>query len=121
MRVARLRGQYAATFAERTRVARELHDSLLQGMAAALLGLRGLRKLFGRSTARPTDEAISGEILGIETIVATNLEETRRLLMDLRDQPHGTADLGEGLVRLAHKLCGPAGVEVHASVEGAPV
>jgi signal transduction histidine kinase len=120
MRVAQLRGRYTATLAERTRVARELHDSLLQGMAAALMGLRGLRKLFGRSALRPADEAVASEILGIETIVANNIEETRKLLMDLRDQPHGPVDLSAGLENLATKLAAPVGVEVQASVEGAP-
>ena len=42
-RLARLRGQYLAAFAERSRVARELHDSLLQGMSAAALELENLR------------------------------------------------------------------------------
>jgi signal transduction histidine kinase len=120
MRLAQLRGRYDATLAERTRVARELHDSLLQGMAAALMALRGLRKLFGRATPRPTDESVSREILDIETIVQTNLEETRRLLLDLRDQPHGDADLGAALTRMAQKLATPAGVEVHSFVQGAP-
>jgi signal transduction histidine kinase/ligand-binding sensor domain-containing protein len=120
MRLAQLRGRYTATLAERTRVARELHDSLLQGMAAALMGLRGLRKLFGKSATRPADEAVASEILGIETIVANNLEETRKLLMDLRDQPHGPVDLGAGLEQLARKLAGATGVEVQASVAGAP-
>jgi signal transduction histidine kinase len=118
MRVAQLRARYAATFAERARMARELHDSLLQGMGAALMSLRGLRKLFGRPVPRPADRAITDEILEIEKVVASNLEETRRLLLDLRDQPHDVVELGAALGLLARKLAGPAGVEVRTSVEG---
>jgi signal transduction histidine kinase len=119
MRLAQVHGRYVATFAERTRVARELHDSLLQSMAAVLMQLRGLRKLFGGAVARPTDQAITGEITTIEEVVATNIEETRRLLWDLRGETRGgAADLGAAVARLARKLAGARGVEVRTSVEG---
>ena len=120
MRLAQVHGRYVATFAERTRVARELHDSLLQGMAAVLMRLRGLRKLYGGAVPRPSDGAITGEITEIEEVVAANIEETRRLLWDLRGESRGAVDLGAALGRLAQKLGGARGVEVRPTVEGTP-
>jgi ligand-binding sensor domain-containing protein/signal transduction histidine kinase len=121
MRLAQVHGRYVATFAERTRMARELHDSLLQGMAAVLMQLRGLRKLFGGTLARPSDGAITGEITEIEQVVTANIEETRRLLWDLRGEHRGAADLGAALTRLASKLGGARGIAVRPTVEGLPV
>jgi len=120
MRLAQVHGRYVATFAERTRMARELHDSLLQGMSAVLMRLRALRKLFGGALARPPDGAITGEITEIEEVVTTNIEETRRLLWDLRGENRGPVDLGTAVARLAQKLGGTRGIEVRPTVEGTP-
>jgi signal transduction histidine kinase len=123
MRVAQLHSRYSATVAERTRVARDLHDSLLQGMAAELMRLRGLRKLFSGAIPRPTDAAIAGEIAEIEEVVAGNIEEGRRFLWDLREGQHRRVDLASALPQLARKLAANTGVEVRVVVEGtaAPV
>ena len=84
-RVARLRAFYAATLAERARVARELHDSLLQGMAAALMHLRGVRKRFAADKAAAPAETVARELKEIEQLVSDNIEETRQFVWDLRD------------------------------------
>jgi signal transduction histidine kinase/ligand-binding sensor domain-containing protein len=120
MRLAQVHGRYVATFAERTRMARELHDSLLQGMAGVQMRMRALRKLFGGAAPRPSDADVTGEITEIEEVVAANIEETRRLLWDLRGEGRGAADLGAALARLAQKLGDARGIEVRHSVEGTP-
>ena len=53
LRVRSLRRQYLAAFTERSRVARELHDTLLQGMSAVGLQLRGLRRRLSREAPTP--------------------------------------------------------------------
>jgi ligand-binding sensor domain-containing protein/signal transduction histidine kinase len=89
LRVDQLRARYAARSAERARMARELHDSLLQGMAAALMHLRGLRKRFAPDAPAAPTTTIVGEIKEIEDLVATNIEETRLLVSDLRQGRDG--------------------------------
>jgi ligand-binding sensor domain-containing protein/anti-sigma regulatory factor (Ser/Thr protein kinase) len=114
LRVARVHSQYAATFAERTRVARELHDSLLQGMSGAIMHLRGLRKRFGAGA--PPAELVE-EVKQIEEVIGTNMEETRRFVWNLRTQPEGA--LGPALAALTRPLADQ--VEAHVEVQGAEV
>jgi ligand-binding sensor domain-containing protein/signal transduction histidine kinase len=106
----KLHGRYAATFAERSRVARELHDSLLQGMAGTVLRLRAARKLVNAAADAP----LASELKEIEEVVAANMEETRRYVWDLRDHPEG--DLPEALVALVRRMA--PGREVPVRVEG---
>ena len=56
--------EYLGALAERARVARELHDTLLQGMSAAALKLRGLRR---RHSADRGDGA--SELASIDSLV----------------------------------------------------
>jgi signal transduction histidine kinase/ligand-binding sensor domain-containing protein len=95
-RVSRLRREYLTTLAERNRVARELHDTLLQGMSAVGLKLRALR----RQVDAP---AVARELAEIGLLVTTALQETRRFLGDLRGQ-NGTGDLAVALRRVAGRL-----------------
>ena len=127
LRVARLRARYLATFAERARVARELHDSLLQGMAAALMHLRGLRKKFAPERAPAPPQVVSDAIKEIEELVATNIEETRQFVWDLRDQSSDAVDLSAALGQLVERLeprragAADAGPAVEVVVEGTAV
>jgi signal transduction histidine kinase len=92
-------------------VARELHDSLLQGMSGVLMHLRGLRKHLGAG-AKPTD--IVDEVKEIEEVLATNMEDTRRFVWNLRAEPEG--GLGPALAALARPVDGA--VDARVSVEG---
>ena len=128
MHVAQVHSRYAATFAERNRVARELHDSLLQGMAAALLHMKGLRKRFAPTAPAPRAEAVAGALEKIESLIGRNMEETRRFVWDLREQPvPGDQPLGPALQQLVDRAQdelgkgqGPsagAGLEVRLRIE----
>ena len=118
MRVAQLHGRYAATAAERNRVARELHDNLLQGMSAALIQLKALRKRFLPDGEPAAAREVAGEIEEIEQVLATNVEETRRSIWELRD-PAGETTLAAALGQLVRRTRRP-GVDVRLVVEGAP-
>jgi signal transduction histidine kinase/ligand-binding sensor domain-containing protein len=113
-RLARLRGQYLAVFAERARVARELHDSLLQGMSAVALELRNVRaELPAGGSARRLQRA--------EDTLSSSLEETRRFVWNLREQPSGAGDLGLALTRLAGRVAEERGVPCRATIEGTAI
>ena len=119
MRLLQLRARYAATYAERSRVARELHDSLLQGMAATLMRLRALGKRFINGQEASPPEAVAGEIREIEQVVASNIEETRRFVWDLREEGAAPPELGRALEDLALRMAGTRSAEARVVVEGA--
>ena len=110
-RVRRLERDYLAALAERSRVARELHDTLLQGMSAAALRLRGLARRLG------ADKAAAGELAAVDNLVVTALQETRQFLGGLRGQS-GSSDLAAALGRLAHRLTEDRAIPCVVVVEG---
>ena len=84
-----------ATIEERNRLAREIHDTLAQGLAAITLQLETADALAETKPAR-TQEAIRRAL----SLARTNLEEARRSVMDLRAAPLQEHTLSEALALL---------------------
>lgn len=85
-----------ATIEERNRLAREIHDTLAQGLAAIALQLETADAL---AMTRPqrAHEAIQRAL----SLARSNLEEARRSVMDLRAAPLQDHTLPEALAALA--------------------
>jgi signal transduction histidine kinase/ligand-binding sensor domain-containing protein len=115
-RLRQLRLQYLAVFAERSRLARELHDSLLQGMSAVALELENVRAELP-AEASPAARRLEA----VENALTESLEETRRFVWNLREQPSGEGDLGLALGRLAGRLVDARPIEHSVRVEGSAV
>jgi ligand-binding sensor domain-containing protein/signal transduction histidine kinase len=116
-RLARVRSQYQAVLAERGRVARELHDSLLQGMSAVAMQIYGLRKRLGPSAPPRPPEILARELQSIEQVVTAGLEETRRFVWNLRE-PTVEDPLPVALEKLLERLTENSGVARELVVEG---
>jgi signal transduction histidine kinase/ligand-binding sensor domain-containing protein len=114
-RMARLRAQYVVMFAERSRMARELHDTLLQGMSAVAMQLNSIR-------ARVSDgpEGPRRELELVQDTVTRCLEETRRVVWNLRERGASGGDLGTALGRFARRLTLDLPVTCEVRVEGSP-
>src|SRR5436190_10266408 len=99
-----------ATIEERNRLAREIHDTLAQGLAAITLQLETADALI---TSRPerAQEAIRRAL----SLARGNLEEARRSVMDLRAAPLQDRTLLEALAVLAQHSCTDPTVDVHYS------
>ena len=115
VRVARLHAHYVGMFSERTRVARELHDTLLQGMSGIAMQLRSIR---ARLESAP--EGPRRDLERLEDTVTRCLEEARRAVWDLRDQGRRDSALGPALARFARRLFRPVRTAYDLKIEGPP-
>ena len=101
---------------ERTRIARELHDSLLQGFQGLLLHLQAAQTLLPRrpeEAMRAIDEVLDQ---GDQA-----LSEARHAVEDLRSSTVMHDDLSESFAVAAEELAQPnPGIKFHVVVEGKP-
>ncbi|MFJ5080131.1 histidine kinase [Streptomyces sp. NPDC088553] len=104
--------RHAGTLAERERLAREIHDTLAQGLSSIQLLLRAAER------ALPPDSPAAGHIDRARQEAQGNLAEARRFVRAL-----SPPDLERGSLAAAlERLCEPgAGPRVRFSVSGTPV
>jgi signal transduction histidine kinase len=84
---------------ERTRVARELHDTLLQSFQASLIRMQAARNVFDRHP----EKAVQNLDAAITT-VAGAVAEGRNAIQDLRAQPASGGDLVQLLTAAGQEL-----------------
>jgi two-component system NarL family sensor kinase len=82
---------------ERNRLAREIHDTLAQGLTAITLQLETADALLEREPAPRAREAVQHAL----ALARLNLEEARRSMLDLRAAPLEGRTLDEALAALA--------------------
>ncbi|MEU2231043.1 sensor histidine kinase [Streptomyces vietnamensis] len=106
--------RHAGTLAERERLAREIHDTLAQGLSSIQLLLRAAERQL------PPDSPAAGHIGRAREAAQDNLAEARRFVRALTppDLEHGS--LAGALERLCEPGGGP-GPRVRFSVSGTPV
>ncbi|RFU86597.1 sensor histidine kinase [Streptomyces triticagri] len=102
----------AGTLAERERLAREIHDTLAQGLSSIQLLLRAAER------ALPADAPALAHVREARVAAQDNLAEARRFVRELTPP-----DLENGsLTRALERLCAAApGPEVRFGVSGEPV
>ena len=108
------RQQFDAILSERNRVARELHDTLEQGLAGITLQLEAVA---GSLDASPSAARQSLDVA--RQMLRYSLEEARRSVMDLRSEALNGRDLAGALTRLAQQMTAGCSPVVDVRVEGA--
>jgi signal transduction histidine kinase len=103
MRLRQVRHQFnlnlEARVNERTRIARELHDTLLQNFQASLVQMQAARNLFSKQpekAVRTLDDAID--------MVAGAIDESRDAIQGLRSVPMAKGSLAELLTATSQDL-----------------
>ena len=111
----RKRQEYLAVLTERTRVARELHDTVEQGLAGITLQLEAVA-----GSLQTAPEAARQLLDVARQMLRYSLEETKRSVMDLRSQALETRDLQGALTNLARQMTLGTRVQAEVRVTGQP-
>jgi ligand-binding sensor domain-containing protein/signal transduction histidine kinase len=107
-----MRARFAAVLAERARIARDLHDTLAQGVVGISAQLQAVKARLGDPDAagRHLEQAVE--------MVRFTLVEIRRSVWDLRSQALEGTELTQSLAQLAERLS--AGTPIAVRVVGTP-
>jgi signal transduction histidine kinase len=100
-----------ARLAERSRISRELHDSISQDLFSLSLLAGGLEK------ALPADSPVRAEVLALASTVQSTNREMRALLLELRPTTLDEKGLVPALEELASTYSARLGVKVDADLE----
>lgn len=107
--------EYQAVLTERIRVARELHDTIEQGMAGISLQLEAVA-----GSLQTSPDAARRSLDVAKQMLRYSLEETRRSVLDLRSQALESRDLVGALTDLAQQMTAGGPTTAHVRVVGTP-
>ena len=113
--VRQVRRQFALVLAERIRMSRAIHDTLLQGLAALALQVDDLSH-----NADLSSPPGRNRILAIRRQVEGYIRQARRSILDLRTPTLATHDLPQALREAAELAIGGRAVELDVTVKGTP-
>lgn len=109
----KLRAHFDAVLEERTRLAREIHDTLLQGFTGVALQLVAV-------TNRLTGSPEAAALRDVVSLAQKTLIDARRAVWDLRSPSLAEGDLPASLRTLAGEHVRGAGLSFEFEVSGAP-
>jgi ligand-binding sensor domain-containing protein/two-component sensor histidine kinase len=113
LRVRTVRAQFQAVLGERTRIAREIHDTLAQGFAAVSLQLEVVSQLLPTSV-----EAARKSLDSARALVRTSLDEARASIWDLRSQSSEQETLATRIRKMADQVSASRGIKTQLQVNG---
>lgn len=109
---ARERARMADLLGERERIARELHDTLLQSTQALMLRFGAAARAMSLPPA--ADSILRATLQSAEDVIA----EGRDRIHDLRAAPPAGGDLGRALAKLGRELAGQHGTQFASHTHG---
>jgi signal transduction histidine kinase/streptogramin lyase len=113
VRMRHAQGQFRAVLAERTRLAREMHDTLIQGCASVSAVLEAA------STCGPEDNETHQHLIEYaSTQIRATMDEARQAVWNLRRGEQAPSDLATCLAQMAERLSREYGVQADCHVTG---
>jgi len=105
-----LNRQFAAALAERTRLSREIHDTMLQSLVGIALQVQGIARRCG-----PQAPEQQSQLVALRREVEQHIREARQAILNLRSPMLEEADLATALAEIGRRTVdGPTRVEVAA-------
>jgi ligand-binding sensor domain-containing protein/signal transduction histidine kinase len=118
LRLHRLMSQLNVRFeerlAERTRIAQDLHDTLLQGFLSASM------QLHVANDQLPADAPAKPHVSRVLVLMGQVIEEGRNAVRGLRSNGNGAFNLEEAFSRIRQELANPDQIGFRVIVEGSP-
>ncbi|HYT20466.1 MAG TPA: two-component regulator propeller domain-containing protein [Candidatus Polarisedimenticolia bacterium] len=115
LRVRQIRVRFRAVLSERNRLAREMHDTLIQGCASVSALLEA------HSSMEQSNSGYHTDLLDCaRTQLRSTLEEAREAVWGLRSISDTSTDIGEMLKKIAEQFIREFGVTVDCSISGEP-
>jgi signal transduction histidine kinase len=108
--------RFAGVLEERSRLAREMHDTVIQGCTSASVLLEASLSL-RNSTPEMRQELLEHA----RNLVRETIEESRRAVWNLRENPPTAGGMGTHLSELARQIAGQSGIPITCESSGAPV
>jgi signal transduction histidine kinase len=108
-----LRQRYALVFAERARVSREIHDTLLQSLAALGVEIEAIA-----TQLDPSQDSARDELRRLRRQVGHSLRDARESILELRREGMKTPDVVSSLREVAERTERTHGVHVSIAVNG---
>lgn len=105
--------EFAAILAERNRMAREIHDTLAQGLTAISLCLR-----LAKRHAVHAGDALNQQLDAAQELVHANLAEARNSIWNMRAQVLETGDLPSALRHVLKQMTEGSGCRTDFNVSG---
>ena len=109
------RKSFEAVLAERGRFAREIHDSLAQGLTSVSMQLECVRNQLDDAPEKAREHLETAREL-----VRENMREARRTIWNLRPLALGEANLAEALQKHAQELIRDTEISCQQQIEGTP-
>jgi ligand-binding sensor domain-containing protein/signal transduction histidine kinase len=115
MRIRQVQGRFQAVLAERTRLAREMHDTLIQGCAGASAMLEA-----ALGCAPEDPESRLHLIEYASTQIRATMDEARQAVWNLRSNEAAPENLAASLKQMSERISREYDVEAECRVEGTP-
>jgi signal transduction histidine kinase len=107
--------EFAAILSERNRMAREIHDTLAQGLVATSVQLRLAKKQAGSAS-----EPLHHHLDSAQQLVRGSLEEARNSIWNMRSQVLETGDLVGALKNILTQMADGMEIETSFEITGRP-
>jgi len=105
--------EFTAILSERNRVAREIHDTLAQGLVATSVQLRLAKK-----TSVTAPESLAHHLDAAQQLVRSSLEEARKSIWNMRSQVLETGDLASALQGILKQMADGSELKTEFKIVG---